>query len=131
MNKLWKIVGYIFSVISLSFATDSNAFVVCPAQVTAVGLTPDGTIFANFNFSGTVIQYWLCNTTGSTTVTVSPGTNLTIPSAACQALFSQLMTARASSGSVNLFFAGPTSCAPSALPSSVTVPNPYPGQIIF
>lgn len=130
--KLRKFGGYLAATLAMTMATDAHAaFIVCTLQVTAVGTTPDGGVFANFNVSGTTVQWFLCNTSGTTTVNTTPTTSIAISPAACQAMFSQLMTIRASGGAVVLGFNGPTACTPAALPPSVTFPNPYPGQIIF
>lgn len=130
--KLRKFGGYLATALAMATATDAHAaFIVCNLKVVAVGTTPDGAVFANFNVSGTTVQWWLCSTTGTTTVYTTPTTSVAIPSSACQATLAQLMTIRASGGEAILGFDGPTACTAAALPASVTVPNPYPGQIIF
>jgi len=131
--KLRKFGGYLAATLAMATATDAHAasYIVCNLQVVAVGTTPDGAVFANFNVSGTTVQWWLCSTTGTTTVNTTPTTTVTIPSSACQATLAQLMTIRASGGAVTMMFTGPTACTAAALPASVTVPNPYPGQIMF
>jgi hypothetical protein len=130
--KLRKLGGYLAAALAMAMATDAHAALVgCTLPVVGVGTTPDGAVFANFNVAGTTVQWWFCSTTGTTTVNTTPTTTVAIPSSSCQAMLAQLMTVRASSGAVTLLFTGPTACTAAALPASVTVPNPYPGQIVF
>ena len=130
--KIRKLGGYLAATLAMAMATDAHAaFIVCYARVVVVGTTPDGAVFANFNVSGTTVQWWLCSTTGTTTVHTTPTTSVAIPSSACQATLAQLMTIRASGAQAILGFDGPTGCTAAELPASNTVPNPYPGQIMF
>jgi hypothetical protein len=131
--KLRKLGGYLAATLAMAMATDAHAqsFIVCYVKVVAVGTTPDGAVFASFDVSGTTVQWWLCSTTGTTTVNTAPTSSVAIPSSACQATLAQLMTIRASGGQAILTFSGPTACTAAALPASQTVPNPYPSQLIF
>ena len=130
--KLRKFGGYLAATLAMAMTTDAHAaFVACNLKVVAVGTTPDGAVFANFNVSGTTVQWFLCSTTGTTTVNTTSTTTVAIPSSSCQAMLAQLMTSRASGGAITLLFNGPTGCTAAELPASVTVPNPYPSQIML
>lgn len=128
LKKIAVVSASFLAVAQASYASAST--IVCSLPVSAVGLTPDGSLFVNFNVQGTYVQWWLCNVSGSVSVTVD-NTNTTITSSACQAMLSQFLTLRSSGTPAQVVFNGPASCTATALPGSLTFPNPYPAQFIF
>jgi len=117
------------AVVALSTASQAQADVSCAVTLTSVSLTNDGMVAFAFDTGSIQAGYWLCNVAGSVTVSDGTGTK-TISSAACQALYSKLLTARASGRQVTLYFVGSgiTSC--SGIPFTSN-PNPFPYSFAF
>jgi hypothetical protein len=117
------------SVVTLATASQAQADVSCLVTVTSVSLTNDGMVAFAFDTGASQLGYWLCSVAGSVTVSDGTGTK-TISSAACQAIYSKLLTARASGRPVSLYFVGSgiTNC--SAIPTTSN-PNPFPYSFAF
>lgn len=101
-----------------ALAVSSTAFadVGCPFQIGTLSTTPDGWISVALN-SGTYWKsWWLCPTSGSTTVNDGYATR-TVSSDSCKTIFTQLVTAKATGRRIYFNFHGPADCASGNLPA--------------
>jgi hypothetical protein len=104
-----------FSALAISSA--SLADVICPFQVGTLSTTPDGWISISLN-SGTYWKnWWLCPTSGSTTVNDGYSASRVVSSDSCKTIYTQLVTAKATGRRIYFFFHGPADCASASLPA--------------
>lgn len=114
-----------------ALAIEAKADVGCAFTVSQVNLDSWGTFYATLtDSSSNSYTWWFCSVAGS--VSINNGYNSgTLSSDACKSTFSQFLTARATARPMTLWFHGPASCSPSALPPSNATANPYPTAFVF
>jgi hypothetical protein len=114
------------AMLALCLAAPSTAFadVNCTFTISSLWITPDGWINAGFNGYGYGKGWWLCPVSAS--ITVNDGySSKTVSSDNCKAIYSQLLTAKASAHPIHFQFHGPADCSSAALPADGSVPSPY------
>jgi hypothetical protein len=96
----------------------------CSFTISGVAIGPDGTVAATFA-NETSSHYWvLCSVTSTWSVSTAAGSTTNITSESCKALYSMLLTVRASNRSITLNWNSIADCS-TGLPAG-GVPNPYP-----
>lgn len=111
-----RLIRAIAAISALTMSSASLADIVCPFQVGTLSTTPDGWISVSLN-SGTYWKnWWLCPTSGSTSVNDGYATR-TVSSDSCKTIFTQLVTAKATGRRIHLFFYGPANCNSASLPA--------------
>ena len=105
---------------ALAVSTSAWADVSCPFQITGLNVTPDGWVNISVAGSGYVRGWWICPTSGSTTVNDGYGSR-TISSDSCKTIYSQLITSKATGRRINLIFHGPADCTSANIPADGTM----------
>lgn len=112
----------------LSLSNPALANVSCPFTISSLSIDYTGNANAAFVNNGTVYGWYICNVQGSVSVATGAGSS-TFSSGACNALYSQLLTARASGQTITMSFYGSNinACNPSNLPAGNSQwVNPFP-----
>lgn len=131
MRKFGKTLGLTLALTSLACATQAIADTSCALSITTLEIDATGNVNAVFANNGTAYWWFLCNLQGSVTVNDNYGAS-TIASSTCGALYSQLLTARASGQTVTFYFHGPTACSyAGGLSAYGSWISPYPSNIGF
>lgn len=107
----------ITAVSALSMSSAALADVVCPFQVGTLSVTGDGWISVSFNSGAYWKNWWLCPTSGSTTVNDGYSASRVVSSDSCKTIYTQLVTAKATGRRIHLFFHGPADCTSASLPA--------------
>ena len=116
----------------MSFFTSGVAYadVACSYSLGGVNIGADGTVAATFTGYG-YSRYWVLCSVSNSWGGVNTGSNtITITADACKAMYSQLLTARASGRNVGLTFSTLSSCADASAPAA-GLPTPYPYNFGF
>jgi hypothetical protein len=130
MRKFRKSVAIALSAMALAITNQARADVGCAFTITALAMTGDSGVNVSLTNNGNYFWWYVCSMTGSITVNTGYGTPA-ITSESCKALWSQLLTARASGRQITLWFHGPNDCNPASLPPTGTWMNPYPSNFVF
>lgn len=125
MKNCIKAVSCLLASISLSAGEAAHAEAACSYSVSALGIGPDGTVSGTFTGYG-YSRFWvLCSVSNSWGSMNNGSSTFTLTADACKAMYSQLLTARASVTNVTVTFGTLSSCADAGIPAS-GVPSPYP-----
>lgn len=112
---------------SVAFFAGEVAYadVSCSYSLSGVNIGPDGTVAATFTGYG-YSRYWVLCSVSNNWGGVNTGSNtIAVTAEACKAMYSQLLTARASGRNIGLTFATLPNCADASAPAA-GLPTPYP-----
>jgi len=121
IRSIWKLVMVGATVM---LANPAYADVACTFTLSSVVIDYWGNSAITVTGSGSTYNWDVCNLQGTVSVNTGNGA-VNFTSGACSALYSQLLTARASGSPIVLGFHGPTSCN-SGLPASGWMSSPSP-----
>lgn len=124
MTKISNSLATCLALVGLAASEPASAAVWCPGTVYEVILEPGGGMGAVFT-DATNAQWggWMCNVTGTVNVDLGLGSTQPMTSDTCRAIYSTLLTARASNKTVKaLYYGSVTSCT--AIPA-----GQIPGEI--
>jgi hypothetical protein len=131
MTGFRKLIGLMAAATSLAFATQANAAVACPFTISNLSIDWAGNVNVAVSNSGNAYVWYICNVQGTVSINIGSGpANLT--SGACNALFAQMLTARAAGQPIVLYFQNLSACTPAQLPTSWTwMGTNYPTNFSF
>lgn len=131
MTGFRKLIGLTAAAASLVFTTQANAAVACPFTISNLSIDSWGDVNVAVSNNGNAYVWYICNVQGTVSINAGSGpANLT--SGACNALFAQMLTARAAGQPIVLSFQNLSACTPTQLPASGTwMGTNYPSNFSF
>lgn len=131
MTSFRKLIGLTAVVTSLAFSTQANAAVECPFTISSVSIDWGGNVNIVVLNNGNAYGWYICNVQGTVSINAGSGP-ANITSGACNALFAQMLTARAAGQPIVLSFQNLSACTPTQLPASSTwMGTNYPANFSF
>ncbi len=119
MTSFRKLIGLTAATTSLAFAPQANAAVACSFTISSLSIDWGGNVNVAVSNNGNAYVWYVCNVQGTVSINIGSGSaNLT--SGACNALFAQMLTARAAARPIVLSFQNLSECTPAQLPTSWT-----------
>ena len=133
MRVLRKMAGLVLGTAALAAASPAYADIQCAFSISAIGLDTSGNFVPTLTNGGNTYSWYICSTQGTVVVNNGYGANANVTSGACNALYSQFLTARASGQPITMWFHGPTACSVAGgLPASQTwISAQYPTIFLF
>jgi hypothetical protein len=119
MTSFRNLIGLTVAAASLVFTTQANAAVACPFTISSVSIDWGGNVNVAVSNNGNPYIWYICNVQGTVSINAGPGP-ANITSGACNALFAQMLTARAAGQPIVLSFQNLSACTPAQLPTSWT-----------
>jgi hypothetical protein len=125
-----KALSYLLASMSFFASEMAHAEAACSYSVSSLTIGPDSTVSASFTGYGYTRNWVLCSVSNSWGSLSNGGATFTFTPDACRAVYSQLLTARASARNVTATFGTLSSCGDASIPAS-GVPSPYPYAFTF